>query len=107
MIFLLCCFWALVCWVWLFDFTLFESFLSLDNGQAFFNLSPSSLLIKFPCYPTTASGVVPTGFRHSYWSRDIAGESTAPQVRAMIFGCYHYYSDLISCYSFPSLSWIF
>jgi hypothetical protein len=42
------------------------------------------LLIEFPCYPTTASGVVPTGFRHSYWSRDIAGESTAPQVRAMI-----------------------
>jgi hypothetical protein len=68
-------------------------------GTHSFNLSPyystkqrrkgrrkisSSLLIKFPCYPTTASGVAPTGFRHPYWSRHIARESTAPQVRATI-----------------------
>lgn len=98
-IYLLCCFWTLVCWVWLFDFTLFESFLSLDNqASILLPFSPdystkqgnkrtrkikNNLVSNSPVIQPARLVVVPMGFRHSYWSRDIAGEPTTPQVRAI------------------------
>lgn len=109
-IYLLCCFWTLVCWVWLFDFTLFESFLSLDNqASILLPFSPdystkqgrkrtrkikNNLVSNSPVIQPARLVVVPMGFRHSYWSRDIAGEPTTPQVRAIDFW--------FSYYSFPS-----